>query len=446
MFATVTKTIYSHETRLLICGHCGAPLEVPTAGGHVTCNYCGRHSQLGGRDERADIAAARSKQPVNEPERFQRLMAQDGKPLMPPQSLQHYLVGGGMPQQLVPGALQDWNSARAEVQAGGPYGTHERLYFLTLLLNGALGSMNDEQRRRALLETTLEVLNTPRHKQVLRCTLARQAVRAGDLQAATEWLAPCDPYSDDIHMDTAFRFSQAFLATAKSDWRAVLHYLGPRTGDVPIADGSDEVCGVLRANAYEKQGRADVAVQMLTEMAQGPRLALLVKIQSANPELQLCPQSIAQLQATMGAQRQAQAAAGGVNWLKVGPWLILPVAFIIAGIMAPEGSTTWFFMAACFLIGPGIMVALSVRGAKRRAHFDKVGIDGTAQILSLGETGVRINNQPQIAIQMRVFAGNIPPYDVVIKKVVSVVELPQLQPGVSVSVRVDPSNPQDVML
>lgn len=109
------KTAYSHSIRLLICGHCGAALAVPTAGATVRCQYCGTSSQLGARNEAAEIAAVRGKQPVNEPDRYQRLLAQDGKPLLPPASLQRFLVGTGLPPQMLPDALREWQQARLEV-------------------------------------------------------------------------------------------------------------------------------------------------------------------------------------------------------------------------------------------------------------------------------------------------------------------------------------------
>lgn len=322
------------------------------------------------------------------------------------------------------------------------------------MLYGALAGA-DEQRRRAMLETALELLPASRHKQVIRGMLARQAVRHRDLQAAEEWLAPCDPYADDIHMDTAYRFSKAYLATAQQQWQEVLQFVGYRTGDVPIADGSDHAVAVLRANAHERQGQLPTAVQQLTELAAtGAGLGLLEKIVAANPELALCPHSLAQVRMQMGASAQAAAkSGGGFGCLGIIPWLIIPVGFFVAAFVVPSGSTTddgfpltyfMLFMGACFMLGPAIMVLVRVSSSRRAAHFARVGVDGTAQILSVRETGVRVNHQPQVAIQMRVFAGNMPPYEVTTNKVVSVVDLPRMQPGASMSVKVDPGKPHDV--
>jgi len=57
-----------------------------------------------------------------------------------------------------------------------------------------------------------------------------------------------------------------------------------------------------------------------------------------------------------------------------------------------------------------------------------------------------VNNQPQVAIVMRVFVGNHQPCEITHKKVVSVVDLSRLQPGTSLPLKVDPNKMTDVML
>ncbi|MCA9618352.1 MAG: hypothetical protein KC731_05005 [Myxococcales bacterium] len=449
----MATTAYSHQLRILLCPNCGAPLQAPTAGGQTPCPYCHVATQTAVRDESAELARAQASRPDQEPARFERLRAQDGKPLMPPPSLQHFAVGGRLPESMVPQAVQEWQRARQEVQAGAPYPSQERLYFLTLMLQDYYATANDDQRRRAVVETALELLPAARHKQVLRCTLARAAVRAGDLDAAAAWLAPCDPYSDDIHMDTAYRFSQACLATARNDFRTVLHYVGPHPDDVPIADGSDHVCGLLRANAYERQGQVDQAIQVLRPLAVGPGLELLRQIQAANAPLALCPYSLDQLAAERPAT-PAKGGAKGFGLLRLLP-LVLPIGFIIAGILADPNATTddgypldkfFYVMAAFFFVGPVILIVMGVRARRRKARFDERGIQGVGQILQVEQTGVRINDQPQLALTLLVHAGNIPPYQTTVKQVVNLVDLPNVQPGASLPLKVDPDDPQDILI
>jgi hypothetical protein len=56
-------------------------------------------------------------------------------------------------------------------------------------------------------------------------------------------------------MDTAYRFSRAYVSTHAGDMKTVLRVLGTQVDDVPIADPYDAVVGMLRANALEAHGQ-----------------------------------------------------------------------------------------------------------------------------------------------------------------------------------------------
>lgn len=163
--------------------------------------------------------------------------------------------GGVLLAQHVDQAMVEWRQARAELADSGQMPAAERLFHLTRLPCDHLASMRDEMRFRALLETALELLTSPRHRQVLRGTLACSAARVGDLAAADAWLSGCNPKSDDIHVDTAWRFAAAYVRTVRKDWKGVLQALGSRLGDVPLAEGEVEACALLRANAIEQLGQ-----------------------------------------------------------------------------------------------------------------------------------------------------------------------------------------------
>ena len=87
-------TTFSHERRVLVCEHCGAPFEAMTTGGTVQCRYCNTYSAVGVRDERPVFASVAAQAPVPEPERLNRLRAQDGRPMLPPASLQALMPNG----------------------------------------------------------------------------------------------------------------------------------------------------------------------------------------------------------------------------------------------------------------------------------------------------------------------------------------------------------------
>jgi len=74
------------------------------------------------------------------------------------------------------------------VPAGAPFTENERLFHLTLLLAPQL----EPRQQRAFLESAVEVMPTMRHRQVVRCVLAEQAVLSGELDAADQWLSAFD--------------------------------------------------------------------------------------------------------------------------------------------------------------------------------------------------------------------------------------------------------------
>jgi uncharacterized Zn finger protein (UPF0148 family) len=288
------KTMFSRELRLLLCPQCGAPIEGALTGGTVSCRYCGATGVLAPRDESRDAASAAAQPAVSEAERFQRLREQEHKPLLPPPALRHLCVEWWLPPEHVAQGFAEFQRARQEVAAGGSFGAAERLYFLAIVLYEHLAHQGRDADVRALLETARDVLSDPRHRQVLHGMLARNAARAGDPAAAEEWLRLLTPHATDLHMDTAYRFSRAYLSTRAGDMQTVLRVLGTRVDDVPIVEPYDEVCAVLRANALERTGNGQAAVQALAQVASGHPAGAdrLAQIAAMSPELGLCPQSL----------------------------------------------------------------------------------------------------------------------------------------------------------
>jgi hypothetical protein len=129
---------------------------------------------------------------------------------------------------------------------------------------------------------------------VLLCMMARQAARAGEMEAAEEWLADCDPRSADIYMDTSWRYARGFIDTIRRDYQKVLAVLGSTFDDVPIADAFDYSCAVLRANAHEKLGDAATAAQELRIAMSRTRASprVMLEIVRNQPQLDLVPRSL----------------------------------------------------------------------------------------------------------------------------------------------------------
>ena len=80
---------------------------------------------------------------------------------------------------------------------------------------------------------------------------------------------------------------------------------------------------------------------------------------------------------------------------------------------------------------------------QRAQELASVGIRGEATILSLQDTGMRINDNPRVAMVLEIRLPNMPPYQVQKTITVSIVQLAQVSVGAVVAVLVDPSGPNN---
>jgi hypothetical protein len=121
----------------------------------------------------------------------------------------------------------------------------------------------------------------------------------------------------------------------------------------------------------------------------------------------------------------------------------------VNGIM----SNIWTMVA---IIGGGvilltIVITLVARRTVRRAFGPdrttlEQGIPARAKIVGLRQTGVMVNYQPQVAFQLEVHPPDGTVYHAEAKAVVPIVNIPQLQPGVEVPVKIHPTDPSKVVL
>jgi len=84
-------------------------------------------------------------------------------------------------------------------------------------------------------------------------------------------------------------------------------------------------------------------------------------------------------------------------------------------------------------------------GMSEAKDLQRVGLPAQAEILSIGETGLTVNDNPVIALDVEVRPADRPPYKATIKRLlVSRLEVPQFQPGKVIPVRFDPKDPSRV--
>jgi hypothetical protein len=76
----------------------------------------------------------------------------------------------------------------------------------------------------------------------------------------------------------------------------------------------------------------------------------------------------------------------------------------------------------------------------------KEGEPGTALIKSVSDTGVTINNAPQVKIVLEVRSKFKPPYEAVTKVLVSRLQPDYYRPGMTVAVRINPKDAKEVVI
>jgi len=254
---------YGFEARVLLCNHCGAPLALPEAGGRVACQYCAAENLFSARAE-LPVFAPPAARALSEPERLARLRAQLGVERPAPALLAPLLDGTRVPAWRMDEAFGVHRSLRQRALAGD-YSAADDLAFLALALGRELDQ--DPVRQRALLESALDALTVPRHRQLVLGALARGAAREGDVAGATRWLERCDPNLDDLMADSSYRVARALCSTLGAAHDDVLAVLGgDAKNGVPMAPEWRALSVLLRANAHFAAGRSKDADAVLVSI------------------------------------------------------------------------------------------------------------------------------------------------------------------------------------
>jgi len=122
------------------------------------------------------------------------------------------------------------------------------------------------------------------------------------------------------------------------------------------------------------------------------------------------------------------------------------------------GSILFTALMVCgSLVCTGVIVAASIgipiyfmrNNQKRAQELMQNGTQGEATILSLQDTGMRINDDPRVQVVLEVRVAMRPPYQVTKTVTVPMIRMSQVQTGLVVPVMVDlsdPTNPDKIGL
>ena len=105
-------------------------------------------------------------------------------------------------------------------------------------------------------------------------------------------------------------------------------------------------------------------------------------------------------------------------------------------------------LTAILLGGVGVILLLvglfSMRRAAKKDRVSMSGVAGTGEIVALTQTGVYMNDQPQVQLDLLVTIPGRSPYRVKVKEIVPLIMLGRLQG--TLPVRVDPAEPETVVI
>lgn len=129
----------------------------------------------------------------------------------------------------------------------------------------------------------------------------------------------------------------------------------------------------------------------------------------------------------------------GIAGAAIGGSVGMAVAFMSDPIMGLVITAVMLFMFF-------IMYRAFIKPSLDYSRLQKTGIQATGTILSISETGTRINNQPLCKIELQVELPGKPAYIAITKTVISYFQAAQFLPGTKVPLFVDPINNQKVAM
>jgi hypothetical protein len=107
--------------------------------------------------------------------------------------------------------------------------------------------------------------------------------------------------------------------------------------------------------------------------------------------------------------------------------------------------TLAIFAVILGLIG-GVVMYRAARRKAAREHFWTTGIPGTAEVLELGEGRGATNDNPQVNLTLEVTTEGAGRFRATTTIYVRTLAIPRVQPGCTLDVRVDPTDPKRVII
>ena len=129
--------------------------------------------------------------------------------------------------------------------------------------------------------------------------------------------------------------------------------------------------------------------------------------------------------------------------------LVLAGVFVVLGFALPEASGGMLLTGA-ILGATGALLALWARRWSRAfaeaQRIKATGVSGSARIVGMRQTGVSMNDQSQVELNLEVTTSMQGPYQVVMKEYVPLMLIGTLSSGLPLPVKADPADPNHVII
>ncbi len=103
-------------------------------------------------------------------------------------------------------------------------------------------------------------------------------------------------------------------------------------------------------------------------------------------------------------------------------------------------------IASCMSVSCISSMVDSFTGENVASDIRANGLPAKGTVLKIWETGVRVNDNPVVGFLLEVHAEGMEPYEAETKALISILWIPQIQPGAILPIAYDPENPSQIAL
>jgi hypothetical protein len=112
-----------------------------------------------------------------------------------------------------------------------------------------------------------------------------------------------------------------------------------------------------------------------------------------------------------------------------------------------SGAGRSFAVLAVLTLVASCTVVDRMSGVSEARELQRSGVPASARILEIWDTGITVNDDPVIGMRVEISPEDGPAYSATVpKSLISRLDIPRFQPGATVSVRIDPQDPDRVAL